>query len=78
MSIVNQFREDNRSDAVPLLVPAGDVAKMLEVSERTVWRLLSGGQLVHPVRLGGSVRWRVEDVKRWIADGCPKTGRWEG
>lgn len=52
------------------LVPAATVAKMLSISVRSLWRLLSAGRLVPPVRLGRSVRWHVAEVQRWIDAGC--------
>jgi predicted DNA-binding transcriptional regulator AlpA len=55
----------------PLLVSADDVAQMLDISPRTVWRLLSAGKLIEPVRVGGNTRWRVDELRRWIAEGCP-------
>ncbi|MEX0702386.1 MAG: helix-turn-helix domain-containing protein [Planctomycetales bacterium] len=48
-----------------------DLAKMLKVSERTLWRLLSGGKIPEPVRIGGSTRWRLAEVQEWVAGGCP-------
>lgn len=56
----------------PLLIAAAQVAKMLQISTRTLWRLNSAGRLPAPVRLGGTVRWRLEEIKIWIARGCPK------
>lgn len=56
----------------PLLIAAAQVAKMLQISTRTLWRLNSAGSLPAPVRLGGAVRWRLEEIKIWIARGCPK------
>jgi excisionase family DNA binding protein len=56
----------------PLLLSAGEVARVLGVSTRTLWRLQSGGRLPEPVRLGGSTRWRVSDIERWVAEGCAK------
>ncbi len=53
------------------LVPASVVAKMMAISVRSLWRLLSAGRLVPPVRLGRSVRWHVAEVRRWIDAGCP-------
>lgn len=55
----------------PVLVSAETVAKMLNISPRTVWRLLSAGKLIEPVRLGGNTRWRSAEVLQWIAEGCP-------
>lgn len=55
----------------PLLVRAADVARLLQVSTRTLWRQLSAGQVPRPVRFGGTVRWRLEEIRKWIAEGCP-------
>jgi excisionase family DNA binding protein len=62
---------DPAGEIQKLLVSADELAKMLDVSERTIWRLLSGGKLPRPLRLGGSVRWRLAEVTTWIAEGCP-------
>lgn len=53
------------------LIAAEEVAGILDVSTRTVWRLLSTGKLVQPLRIGGSVRWRLDEVQEWINNGCP-------
>lgn len=53
------------------LIAAEEVAEILDVSTRTVWRLLSTGKLVQPLRIGGSVRWRLDEVQEWINNGCP-------
>ena len=58
----------------PLLVSAPELAKLLQVSTRTLWRLQSAGQIPPPVRLGGSTRWRLDEVRRWIERGCPTVG----
>jgi excisionase family DNA binding protein len=54
------------------LVTAGHVARMLRVSKRTVWRMLSAGRLPVPIRVGGIVRWRIDEIKKWIYAGCPE------
>jgi predicted DNA-binding transcriptional regulator AlpA len=54
-----------------LLIPAERLASMMNISTRTLWRLLSAKKLVEPVRIGGSVRWRLQEVERWVAEGCP-------
>jgi prophage regulatory protein len=56
----------------PVLITAGQLAHKLQVSTRTLWRKLSEGVLPKPVRLGGIVRWRSEEIEIWIAGGCPK------
>jgi excisionase family DNA binding protein len=56
----------------PLLLRARDVAQLIQVSLRTLWRMRSAGQLPAPVTLGGGVRWRYEEIKQWIT-GLPVT-----
>ena len=56
----------------PLLIRADEFARLLKVSLRTLWRKRSAGEIPEPVRFGGCVRWRLEEVRKWIADGCPK------
>lgn len=57
------------TDAV--LINADELAKMLSVSTRTLWRLLSAGKLIQPVRIGSNTRWRLNEVHGWIDQGCP-------
>jgi prophage regulatory protein len=54
----------------PALMTVEDLAKLLRVSVRTVWRLRQNACLPHPVKIGGGVRWRMSDVKAWIEQGC--------
>jgi predicted DNA-binding transcriptional regulator AlpA len=63
--------ENGTATDKPLLITAQQVGTILGVSERSVWRHLSKGKIVAPVRIGGSVRWRREDITRWVAEGCP-------
>lgn len=60
-----EFRE-------PLMVTAHELARMLHVSVRTLWRMRSAGHVPSPVRFGAAVRWRLDEIRKWIADGCPK------
>ena len=48
-----------------------DVARLLNCSTRTVYRLNDAGRMPRPVRLGSLIRWNRSDVEQWIADGCP-------
>jgi predicted DNA-binding transcriptional regulator AlpA len=63
--------------AQSLLVSALQVAELLAVSCRTVWRLDSGGRLPRPVKIGGQTRWRRSEIENWIAAGCPTRDNWE-
>ena len=48
-----------------------DVARMLNCSARTVYRLTDSGRIPRPVKLGAMVRWPREVVEAWIGEGCP-------
>ena len=60
-----------QSSHEPLLISADQLADKMQISTRTLWRLLSAGKLIQPVRIGGNTRWRLDEVRLWIADGCP-------
>ena len=70
-SPANSPRTTYTSDTEQLLISAPEVAKILGISARSVWRLHSAGKLISPIRLGGAVRWRRDEILRWIAEGCP-------
>lgn len=55
---------------LPPLLTAKQLAKLLQLSTRSVWRLRSAARLPKPVENGGSVRWKGDEVRRWIAEGC--------
>ena len=48
-----------------------DIAKRLRCSTRYVWQLRQAGALPDPIDIGGLLRWRPEDVDRWI-QACPQ------
>ena len=54
--------------SAPLLAVAG-LARLLDVTEKTVRRWRDEGRLPPAVEVGGVVRWRPEDVDRWLAEG---------
>ena len=55
----------------PIVLSAEQLAELLNISERTLWRLLSSGKLLKPVRFGGNTRWRYAEVMKWLDEGCP-------
>jgi len=61
----------------PLAIDAAEVGKLFGVSERHVWAMNSRGRLPRPIRLGRAVRWRVAELRDWLAAGCPERSRWE-
>ncbi len=57
--------------AQPTLLTVEQVGAMLSVSKRTVWRMLSAGELIEPIRVRGNTRWRHAELQEWIDAGCP-------
>jgi predicted DNA-binding transcriptional regulator AlpA len=60
-----------------LLIDTRALARQLDVAPRTVQRLRAAGKLPEPVELGGSVKWRMDEVRRWVAAGCPTREDWK-
>ena len=59
---------------LPELLTIRELAKVLKLSPRSIWRLVKNHQLPAPVRIGGSIRWRADTITRWIDKGCQKSG----
>jgi excisionase family DNA binding protein len=55
----------------PLLLDVRTVARLLNVSVRTIHRLKATGEMPAPVRLGGRVLWRRAELLAWLEVGCP-------
>lgn len=53
------------------LLTAKDAAKLCRLSKRNWFRLSSAGRIPKPVKIGGSVRWRVSDIESWLSLNCP-------
>jgi prophage regulatory protein len=69
----NKVNEQQRLESKAQLIDSHRVSALLNVSSRTVWRLLSAGKLPTPIRVGGSVRWVLSEIEEWIGNGCPET-----
>lgn len=61
----------------PQLIEATEVAKMLGISPRTIWRLKDAGKVPNPISIGSMVRWRRGEITDWIAAGCPPKAKWK-
>jgi prophage regulatory protein len=52
------------------LLSVEDLAKLLNVSKRTVWRMRDDGRLPPPLQLGKQIlRWEPDKIKEWIITG---------
>ena len=72
---------DNRLSTAPpsrLLLTAGDLAEILNVSKNHVLKMHTVGRLgPRPVRLGRAVRWSRNEVEKWVTAGCPPRNKWQ-
>lgn len=56
-----------------LLIDSKQAAKLLKVSERTLWKMHHSGEMPQPIRIGRAVRWILQALKKWVDEGCPST-----
>jgi predicted DNA-binding transcriptional regulator AlpA len=60
-----------RGKARAQMADVGEVADMLRISERQVWRMEAEGKLPKAIRLTPRiVRWRVADIVRFLEKGA--------
>ena len=68
-------------DAIPTQVPvllltADEAAALCRTVPRT-WRTWhSTGKIPQPIRIGRKTFWRPEELRDWIAAGCPDRETW--
>jgi len=61
---------------IPQLITANDLARLLNVGIRSIWRMNNAGHIPLPIRLGHSVRWNTAEVYAWMNAGCPQRKKW--
>ncbi len=55
-----------------LLVDRKQAAAIAAISVATWDRMVSAGKTTAPIYLSrGCVRWRLDDLRAWITEGCP-------
>jgi|GEM_PF-6185285 len=59
---------------IPDLLTVHELAGILKLSHRSIWRLVRSGQLPTPIHLGASTRWRAADVAAWLKQGGTAAG----
>lgn len=60
----------------PLVVDARRLAAMLCAGIRTVRTWDAAGKLPAPVRIGGRVVWRTDEIRAWLTAGAPDRETW--
>lgn len=66
--------------AVPdesLLLDTKQVAELLGIGERTLWRWSRSGIAPRPIKIGKTVRFSADEIREWVAKGCPHERQWE-
>lgn len=72
-----KFRDTRVEGSQPLLVSAEAAAALCGRSSRT-WRTWNAtARIPRPIRFGRSTLWRIDEVRAWIAAGCPNREAWE-
>lgn len=56
------------------LLTVGEVAELLRVSERAIWKWSASGQIPRPAKIGRAARWRASDLSAFVANGCRMDG----
>jgi predicted DNA-binding transcriptional regulator AlpA len=78
MSSVTTRQERRGAGEQPLLLLSAEaLADRLGFSTRTIWRLRSAGKLPPSLKIGGSIRWRSQEIDGWIDAGCPDAKDWQ-
>jgi predicted DNA-binding transcriptional regulator AlpA len=66
-----RVRRGHDASNLPALMTVQDVARLMTVSKRTVWRMRNSGAVPRPVKILGAVRWKGSDIRQWLDAGCP-------
>jgi predicted DNA-binding transcriptional regulator AlpA len=65
------------SKETSLLVKAQELAEMLSVSTRHIWRMKASGKLPRAIEIGNCVRGKLLDISIWLSMDCPSTKEFE-
>lgn len=69
MSVYHGGRPKPASEPAGVLaVPEAAAARLLSLSPRTLWGLRRNGDGPRHVRIGGSIRYSVAELHRWLAE----------
>jgi len=62
-----QEQHSEKAEGSSTMLTASDLAEMLGIDLRSIWRRKADGTLPQPVQLGRSVRWVRKEVEQWLA-----------
>ena len=61
-----------------LLVRASGAAALCSIEPRTWQAWHASGKVPRPISMGRSNYWRTDELRAWVAAGCPRRREWEG
>jgi prophage regulatory protein len=73
----NSTGDNGRPQSQVLLLRAHEAAALCSKSLRTLRSWDAAGLIPRPVRIGRSTLWRADELREWIAAGCPRRQEWE-
>lgn len=62
---------------MPLLLTAVEAATLCGRSLRTWHSWNAAGLIPKPIHIGRSTLWRTDELRAWVAVGCPSRKEWE-
>ena len=58
-----------------MLMTVREVANVLHVSVRSVWRLSAAGEIPRPIAVGGSKRWVARQIEKYVEEKATAAAR---
>ncbi|HBE69990.1 MAG TPA: hypothetical protein DDW52_17730 [Planctomycetaceae bacterium] len=59
-----------------LLVGTKQVSALLNISSRTISRLIQEKAMPNPIKLGNRTQWRLREIIEWVEADCPPQRHW--
>ena len=60
----------------PLVADARRLAVLMQCGIRTIRTWDAGGKIPAPIRVGGRVVWRLDEIRDWLNAGAPDRTTW--
>lgn len=75
--MIAENRPQNNGCDDPKLLTVSALAGCLAVSVRQAHRMNKAALIPAPLRIGGCVRWREDEIVAWLQSGAPVRSEWE-
>lgn len=73
MELGSFIRTERMQDSIHQYLNVTNVSERYQVSTATIWRWSREGGLPLPIKLNGTTRWRLSDLRTWEARQTDKT-----